>query len=123
MEKVVNTIKLHTIEILDSAGLHLDTLPKKDPPVPVVFNGSGSVKILDEKIRAALAKGYTIDDIIDELKTQGVELSKPTIKKNLTKPPKNQKNKTKKPAKKTTKTLVNKTQGQANNATPQENHP
>ena len=85
-ETVLNTPTTYPREIAESTGLHLNALRKKPKRKPLLHDGltaSDAVKLLDREIRSAMKRGYTLDEIVTELRSQGLELSKATIKRNL----------------------------------------
>jgi len=109
IEAATNTPKTYEREIAESAGSHLDALRKKPKKKPRAHDGltaSDAVKLLDRQIRSAMKRGYTLDEIVTAFRSQGIELSKTTIKKNL------------KPLRKRTKNPAHNTQERAIPAPP-----
>lgn len=84
--------KTYTVEQAQAFAQTLAALPQKpkDATMKRDLVAAEVVRITRKEIRAALAKGYSFEEIVSAAKTEGFDLGTPTLKKYLrtaTKPP------------------------------------
>lgn len=70
--------KKHNQETIKEAAKLLAGLPEK--PKVKEYTNAETVRLLKSEIRAAQAKGYTLKEIIDHLKSTNIEVGISTVK-------------------------------------------
>ncbi|NNM93697.1 MAG: hypothetical protein HKL92_10180 [Candidatus Eremiobacteraeota bacterium] len=74
----------YSLEKVQTFGDYLGKLPKKSREKKTTDLGAADlVRTLRKEIRAAMARGYTVEEIVQAAKGQGFDLSTPTLKKYL----------------------------------------
>ncbi|MFA5976544.1 MAG: hypothetical protein WC859_10335 [Elusimicrobiota bacterium] len=74
--------RTYTKETADKAAQALRSLPPK-PPAERPMSTSDTIKMLKPEIVAAIANGYTHQEIVENLKKNGVKVGLSTLKNSL----------------------------------------
>lgn len=74
--------RTYTLDSVQKLGAHLAKLPPKPRESKTENLGAADlVRTIRKEIRAAMSRGYTMEDIVSAAKSMGFDLSTPTLKK------------------------------------------